>query len=128
MLASHGRDSHTVDLRLSPRPGPGPTPWLPPASTRCTIRRRSSSATARIERRYEDLTDLFPGVALFYAVKSNPMPEIVETLARRGAGFEIASVYELDMLTRAGVRPAEILFSNTVKPAAHIAEAARAGL
>jgi ornithine decarboxylase len=83
---------------------------------------------ATIERRYEDLSDLLPGVRLYYAVKSNPMPEIVDTLARMGSGFEVASIYELDMVTRAGVDPADVLFSNTVKPAGHIAEAAAAGL
>ena len=83
---------------------------------------------ATVERRYEDLCDLLPGVRLYYAVKSNPMPQIVDTLARRGCGFEIASIYELDTVTAAGVDPADVLFSNTVKPAAHIAEAARAGL
>ena len=83
---------------------------------------------ATIERRYEDLTDLLPGVRLFYAVKSNPMPEVVATLARMGAGFEVASIYELETVAAAGVDPADLLFSNTVKPAAHIARAHAAGL
>src|SRR5438105_11538707 len=56
------------------------------------------------------------------------MPEIVDTLARRGAGFEIASIYELDTVTGAGVDPADLLFSNPVKAATHIAEAYKAGL
>jgi ornithine decarboxylase len=56
------------------------------------------------------------------------MPEIVETLARMGASCEIASIYELDTVTAAGLDPADLLFSNTVKPAAHIAEAYGSGL
>ena len=119
----------SIDLRRPPRPRAWPHALLPA--------RLDSIAHptpflicdgATLERRYEDLCDLLPGVRLYYAVKSNPMPQVVDTLARRGCGFEIASIYELDMVTAAGVDPADVLFSNTVKPAAHIAEAARAGL
>src|SRR5207248_8298160 len=62
------------------------------------------------------------------AAKSKSMPEGMETVARMGCGFEIASIYVLDTVTDAGVNPEEVLFSNTVKPAAHIAEAYKAGL
>jgi ornithine decarboxylase len=119
----------TIDLRRRPRPRAWPHALLPARldlMTHPTPFLICDGAT--IERRYEDLCDLLPGVHLYYAVKSNPMPQIVDTLARRGCGFEIASIYELDILTAAGVDPADVLFSNTVKPAPHIAEAARAGL
>jgi ornithine decarboxylase len=119
----------TVDLRLPPRPRSWPHALVPPrldALTHPTPFLICDGAT--IERRYEDLSDLLPGVRLFYAVKSNPMPQIVDTLARMGSGFEIASIYELDLVTAAGVDPADVLFSNPVKPGAHVAEAAAAGL
>ncbi|HEV7861606.1 MAG TPA: type III PLP-dependent enzyme, partial [Acidimicrobiia bacterium] len=118
-----------LDLRTSPRPRAWPHALAPArldTLTQPTPFLICDGAT--IERRYEDLTDLLPGVQLFYAVKSNPMPEIVETLARMGASCEIASIYELDTVTAAGLDPADLLFSNTVKPAAHIAEAYGAGL
>ncbi|HVW34209.1 MAG TPA: type III PLP-dependent enzyme, partial [Acidimicrobiia bacterium] len=119
----------TVDLRVPPRP----RAW-PPALTPVRLDTLSEPTPflvcdgAAIERRYEDLTDLLPGVALYYALKANPMPAIVRTLARRGCGFEIASIYELGTVAAAGVDPADVLFSNPVKPAAHITEAHRAGL
>ncbi|MET0418245.1 MAG: type III PLP-dependent enzyme [Actinoplanes sp.] len=69
-----------------------------------------------------------PGVQTFYAMKCNPAPEILRTLAGCGSGFEIASLGELRMLQTAGVDPAEVLYSNPVKPPAHIAEAHAAGL
>jgi len=119
----------TVDLRMSSRLRPWPhalTPARLDTLTHPTPFLICDGAT--MERRYEDLSDLLPGVALFYAVKSNPMPEVIETVARMGCGFEIASIYELDTVTDAGVNPEEVLFSNTVKPAAHIAEAYKAGL
>jgi ornithine decarboxylase len=69
-----------------------------------------------------------PGVRAFYAMKCNPSPEILRTLAADGAGFEIASLGELRTLQAVGVDPAEVLYSNPVKPPAHIADAYRAGL
>jgi ornithine decarboxylase len=120
---------NTIDLRVPPRPRAWPLALLPARLDRLTHPTPFLICDgATIERRYEDLATLLPGVRLYYAVKSNPMPQIVGTLARMGCGFEIASVYELDTVTAAGVDPADVLFSNTVKPAAHVAEAAAAGL
>jgi ornithine decarboxylase len=81
-----------------------------------------------IARRHAAFEAAMPGVATRYAMKCNPSPEILRTLAARGAGFEIASLGELRMLQAIGVDPAEVLYSNPVKPPTHIAEAARAGL
>jgi ornithine decarboxylase len=78
--------------------------------------------------RYADFRRALPGVHVHYAMKCNPAPEILSTLAARGAGFEIASLGELRMLQRAGVDPADVLYSNPVKPPAHIAAAYAAGL
>jgi ornithine decarboxylase len=69
-----------------------------------------------------------PGVRAFYAMKCNPSAEILRTLAADGAGFEIASLGELHTLQAIGVDPADVLYSNPVKPPAHIAAAYRAGL
>jgi ornithine decarboxylase len=78
--------------------------------------------------RHAAFTAALPGVRAFYAMKCNPSPEILSVLAGRGAGFEIASLGELRMLQRQGVEPADVLYSNPVKPPAHIAEAHAAGL
>jgi ornithine decarboxylase len=69
-----------------------------------------------------------PGVRTFYAMKCNPAPEILRSLAAHGSSFEIASLGELRMLQTAGIDPAGVLYSNPVKPPAHIAEAYAAGL
>jgi ornithine decarboxylase len=81
-----------------------------------------------IERRHRELTALLPDVRIHYAVKCNPAPEILATVARLGSSFEIASIYELDMVRATGVPPASVLYSNTVKPPAHIAAAWAAGV
>ncbi|WP_433367516.1 type III PLP-dependent enzyme [Actinoplanes sp. CA-142083] len=81
-----------------------------------------------VAARYEAFTAAMPGVATFYAMKCNPSPEILRTLADSGAGFEVASIGELRMLQAQGVDPAGVLYSNPVKPVGHIAAAAAAGL
>lgn len=81
-----------------------------------------------VAARHAQLEQAIPGVRAYYAMKSNPAPEILAELAARGSGFEIASLGELRMLERAGVDPADVLYSNPVKPPAHVAEAHRAGL
>ena len=67
-------------------------------------------------------------VAVHYAVKCNPDPRVLDTVAAAGAGFEIASLAELGFTRAAGADPADVLFSNPVKPAAHVAAAAAAGV
>ena len=81
-----------------------------------------------VAQRHAAFSAALPGVRTFYAMKCNPAPEILTTLAGRGAGFEIASVGELRLLQRLGVDPAGVLYSNPVKPPAHIAAAHAAGV
>jgi ornithine decarboxylase len=69
-----------------------------------------------------------PGVAVHYAMKCNPAEEILRTLHAGGASFEVASIGELRKLQAIGVDPADVLYSNPIKPASHIAAAHAAGL
>lgn len=78
--------------------------------------------------RYTAFTAAIPGVSTFYAMKCNPSAEILGTLASLGSSFEVASIGELRMLQEIGVDPAEVLFSNPIKPPAAIVEARKAGL
>jgi len=72
--------------------------------------------------------DAMPGVRPFYAIKCNAMPEILATAHDLGVGFEVASLGELRVLQALGIDPADVLYSNTVKPAEHIRQSASAGL
>ncbi|MGH2751700.1 MAG: EamA family transporter [Actinomycetota bacterium] len=56
-----------------------------------------------------------PGFRIFYAMKANPMPEILEVLAQHGTGFEIASARELETLLALDIRADNVLFSSPVK-------------
>jgi ornithine decarboxylase len=69
-----------------------------------------------------------PDVAVHYAMKCNPEPAVLARLAAQGCGFEIASTAELRTLLELGVDPAELLYSNPVKPVGHIAEAHQQGV
>lgn len=81
-----------------------------------------------IRDRYRRFTEALPGVRCHYAMKCNSAPEVLTTLAGIGSSFEVASLGELRMLQAIGVDPAEVLYSNTVKPPAHVAAAHEAGL
>jgi ornithine decarboxylase len=81
-----------------------------------------------IERRYQELVDLLPGLSVFFAMKSNSATTILRTVHELGGSFEVASANEMRMAESVGTAPADLLYSNPVKPPGHIAEAAAAGL
>ena len=78
--------------------------------------------------RYHRFRAALPGIRPHYAMKCNSSPEILRTLADIGAGFEVASLGELKMLQYIGVDPADVLYSNPIKPPSHVAAAHEAGL
>jgi ornithine decarboxylase len=69
-----------------------------------------------------------PRVHPHYAVKANPDPRVVRVLIEEGAGFEIASTAEVDLLTSLGVPASEIYYSNPIKPRDFVAHAAAKGV
>ncbi len=84
--------------------------------------------TRLVRQRLNAFEAALPGVRPFYAVKCNSADEVLRAVAAHGASFEIASLGELTMLQRLGVDPADVLYSNTVKPAAHVRGAYEAGV
>ncbi len=79
-----------------------------------------------IRRNYARFRKHLPHVQAYYAVKANPAPEIVRTLYRAGASFDVASLPEF-MLVYENVRhlPAgqqqefiwdKIVYANPIKP------------
>jgi hypothetical protein len=68
----------------------------------------------------------FPRVEPFYAVKCNPDPVIVKTLAILGCNFDCASTNEIRLVeecSRGLPRKPEIIFANPCKARSHIIEA-----
>jgi ornithine decarboxylase len=77
---------------------------------------------------YQSIVAAMPMVTVHYATKCNPHPAVLQTLRELGSNFEIASAPELETLLSLGIQPSQVLFSNPVKPASHIAHAYRAGV
>jgi ornithine decarboxylase len=83
---------------------------------------------AVVASRYAALSAALPGCAIYYAMKANPLPAVVEALADAGSAFDIASENELEQCLRAGIPPHRLSFGNTIKTPAAIASAHRAGV
>jgi ornithine decarboxylase len=81
-----------------------------------------------IRAKYRRFHAVMPRVHAHYAVKANPDARVVKALAEEGAGFEIASTAELDMLLSLGVPAAEVHYSNPVKARQYIEYAAAKGV
>src|SRR3974377_1853421 len=56
-----------------------------------------------------------PRVRPHFAVKANPDPRVLKVLIQEGAGFEIASIAELDILMGLNVAPAGIFYSTPMR-------------
>ncbi|MDP9399327.1 MAG: type III PLP-dependent enzyme [Actinomycetota bacterium] len=78
--------------------------------------------------RYAQLRAALPDVGIYYAVKANPEPEVVEILARLGAGFDVASPAEVDVCLTRGVPVGRLSYGNTVKKQADITYAYAQGV
>lgn len=73
-----------------------------------------------VKKKYEELKEYFPFAKIYFAVKANPAPEILELLRDLGACFDIASIYELDKVLSLGISPDRLSFGNTIKKAKDI--------
>lgn len=68
-----------------------------------------------IRRKYLELQGSLPMAGIYYAMKANPMNEVIELLANLGSNFDVASRYELDQLISLGISPDRISYGNTIK-------------
>jgi ornithine decarboxylase len=81
-----------------------------------------------VGRKYEALQAALPQAEIFYAVKANPAPEILERLAAAGSSFDTASSGEIRAALAAGATPNRVSFGNTIKKPADIAWAHEQGI
>lgn len=82
----------------------------------------------KIERSYDELLEHMPFAKIHYAIKANPMDEIILALKNKGSNFDAATVYELDQLFGLGVGPERISYGNTIKKEKDIAYAYEKGI
>ena len=76
-----------------------------------------------VEANYRALAQALDGVRIFYAVKANPAPPILERLVGLGSAFDVASPGEIELVLAAGATADRISYGNTIKKEADIARA-----
>ncbi len=76
----------------------------------------------RIVKNLREFEKLFPNSQVHYAMKANSEPDLLKLLSDSGSGFEVASVYELNLLKKIKVKPEKIVYGTSVKPAKQIKE------
>lgn len=77
----------------------------------------------RVEANFRALRDALPLAQIYYAMKANPAPQILERLVGLGSRFDAAGIEEVEACLAAGAAPATISFGNTIKKASAIARA-----
>jgi ornithine decarboxylase len=81
-----------------------------------------------VARKYAALQAALPQAEIFYAVKANPAPEILNRLAAAGSSFDTASAGEIRSALATGADTSRISFGNTIKKPADIAWARGEGV
>jgi len=77
---------------------------------------------------YAAFAKALPDSRVFYAVKANPVPELLKLLVGLGSCFDTASVAEIEMVLAAGASPERISFGNTIKKERDVARAYALGV
>ncbi len=77
---------------------------------------------------YLGFANALPDTRVFYAVKANPAPEILNLLADLGSCFDTASIAEIELALAAGAPPDRVSFGNTIKKERDIARAHALGI
>ncbi len=69
-----------------------------------------------------------PDSRVFYAVKANPEPAVLNLLAQLGSCFDCASVVEIEQVLATGATADRISFGNTIKKERDVARAYQLGI
>jgi ornithine decarboxylase len=81
-----------------------------------------------VARQYRRLTESLPGFGLHYAVKAQPHPVVLTTIAICGGGFDVATSEEVDLLQRLGLPMDRSIHTNPIKKPTDIDHAYAAGI
>ena len=82
----------------------------------------------RVEENFRALRRTLPLARIYYAVKANPAPQILERLVGLSSFFDAASFEEVSICLDAGARPEAISFGNTIKKVSAIRAAHERGV
>ena len=78
-----------------------------------------------LEKQFQRLRKCLPEVTPYYAIKANPNPKIIKTFVKLGAGFDVASGWEMKHVLSLGASPDRVIFANTIKSTEDIISARR---
>jgi diaminopimelate decarboxylase len=82
-----------------------------------------------LEQRVAELRAALPkSIELHYAIKANPMPAVVQHLARLVDGLDVASAGELRVAMDSGIDPHDVSFAGPGKTAAELTQAVACGV
>src|SRR5271166_6591443 len=81
-----------------------------------------------VRENYISFAHALPDTRVFYAVKANPDPRLLELLAGLGSCFDTASVVEIEQALAAGATPERISYGNTIKKERDIRRAFELGI
>ncbi|MEP3275304.1 MAG: type III PLP-dependent enzyme [Stappiaceae bacterium] len=81
-----------------------------------------------VEENYHAFAQALPDTRVYYAVKANPAPEILNLLADHGSSFDCASIGEVELVLTTGAGSDRISFGNTIKKERDIQRAFQLGV
>jgi ornithine decarboxylase len=81
-----------------------------------------------LRKKYFHWKNSLERVLPYYAVKCNPDPKILEELNKLGAGFDCASLGEIELVLSLGISSDKLLFAHPMKSISHIRKAKEYGV
>jgi diaminopimelate decarboxylase len=120
-----------------------PHPWFTVKDDELVVAGRKISAIAAevgrtpfyvydksvMNRKVEQLRAVLPKeIALNYAIKANPMPEVVRHMVSLTDGVDVASAQEMDVAISAGAQPQHVSLAGPGKTESELHSAAAAGI
>lgn len=82
----------------------------------------------RVESNFRRIQAALPLAQIYYAVKANPAPQILDRLVKLDSRFDAAGIEEVEACLAAGAAPRAISFGNTIKKVSAIRRAHAAGV
>ena len=81
-----------------------------------------------VRKNYRTFARAMPDTRVYYAVKANPAPEILDALAELGSCFDCASPMEVEAILATGATADRISYGNTIKKERDIGRAYELGV
>jgi len=88
----------------------------------------SRATLVRHAQVFREALSALPKVHIAFAVKSNPNLAVLRLLAKQGYGADVVSEGEMNRALKAGMKPADVVFSGVGKTRVELIAALRAGI